>query len=57
VLKEEPRGVIINARTGQTFTYADPCIKFDPHTAHNEAATNATRNEVRALLKAVFKLE
>lgn len=57
VLKEEPRGVIINARTGQPFTYADPCIKFDPHTAHNEAATNATRSEVRALLKALFKLE
>jgi dienelactone hydrolase len=57
VLKEEPRGVIINARTGQPFTYADPCIKFDPHTAHNEAATNATRNEVRALLRAVFKLQ
>jgi hypothetical protein len=35
----------------------DPCLKFDPHTTHNEAATNATSNEVRALLKAVFKLE
>jgi dienelactone hydrolase len=56
-LKEEPRGVIINAQTGQPFTWADPCVKFYPHTAHNEAATNATRNEVRALLKAVFKLD
>jgi dienelactone hydrolase len=57
VLKEEPRGVIVNAQTGQTFTYADPCVKLDSHFAHNEAATNATRNEVRALLKAMFKLE
>jgi dienelactone hydrolase len=57
VLKEEPRGVIINARTGQPFTYADPCVKLDPNTGHNEAATNATRNEVRALLKTVFKLQ
>jgi dienelactone hydrolase len=57
VLKEEPRGVIVNARTGQPFTYADPCVKLDPHTGHNEAATIATRYEVRTLLKTVFKLE
>jgi dienelactone hydrolase len=55
VIKEEPRGNLINARTGQPFGYADSCIKLDPHTGHNEAATNATRNEVRALLRAVFK--
>ena len=30
---------------------------LDPHTAHNEAAAIATRNEVKALLKTVFKLE
>jgi hypothetical protein len=41
--------------TGQPFSYADSCVKLDPHTAHNEAATNATRNEIRALLKTVFK--
>jgi dienelactone hydrolase len=57
VLKEEPAGIIINTGTGRPFSYADSCIKLDPHTGHNEAATNATRNEVRALLKAVFKLE
>jgi dienelactone hydrolase len=56
-LKEEPRGSIINARTGQPFSYADSCVKLDPHTAHNESATNATRNEVRAMLKTVFKQE
>ena len=56
-LKEEPRGVIINAQTGQSFTYKDACIALDPHTGFNEPATTATRNEVKALLKAVFKQE
>ena len=57
VLKEESRGVIVNAQTGQPFSYKDPCIRLDPHTGYNEAATIATRKEVAALLKTVFKLE
>jgi dienelactone hydrolase len=56
-LKEEPRGVIINAATGQPFTYKDSCVQTDPHLGYNEAATNATRKEVKALLRTVFKLE
>jgi len=55
VLKEEPRGVIINVRSGQPFSYADPCVKLDPHTEYNEAAANGTRKDVITLLKAVFK--
>jgi dienelactone hydrolase len=57
VLKEEPRGVIINAQTGQPFTYKDACVQTDPHTGYNEAAATATRKEVKALLRTVFKLE
>ena len=57
VIREEPRGVLINARTSQPFSYADPCVKLDPHTGHNEAAAIATRNEVSALLKTVLKQE
>jgi dienelactone hydrolase len=57
VLKEEPRGVIINAQTGQPFTYKDACIVLDPHTGFNEPAATATRNEVKVLLEAVFKQE
>jgi dienelactone hydrolase len=55
-LKEEPRGVIINVKSGQPFAYTDPCVVLDPHTGYNEAAALATRNEVTALLKTVFKL-
>jgi dienelactone hydrolase len=57
VLKEEPRGVIVNAQTGQPFTYKDACVKLDPHIGYNEAAATATRKEVKALLRTVFKLE
>jgi dienelactone hydrolase len=55
-LKEEPRGIIINVKSGQPFSYKDPCVVLDPHTGYNEAAALATRNEVTALLKTVFKL-
>jgi len=57
VLKEEARGVIINVKSGQPFSYKDPCVVLDPHTGYNEAAAIATRNEVAALLKTVFKLK
>jgi dienelactone hydrolase len=56
-LKEEPRGLIVNAATGAPFSYKDPCIQTDPHIGYNEAAANATRKEVKALLRTVFKLE
>jgi dienelactone hydrolase len=56
-LKEEPGGIIVNAATGQPFTYQDPCVQVDPHLAYNEAGTIATRKAVSALLKTVFKLE
>jgi dienelactone hydrolase len=56
LLKEEPRGIIINVKSGQRFSYKDPCVVLDPHTGYNEAAAVATRNEVAALLKVVFKL-
>lgn len=56
VLNEEPRGIIINVKSGQPFSYTDPCVALDPHTGYNETAALATRNEVTALLRTVFKL-
>jgi hypothetical protein len=44
-------------KSGQPFTYKDPCVQVDPHTGYNEAAANATRKEVKALLRTVLKLE
>jgi dienelactone hydrolase len=56
-LKEEPLGTIINAETGQPFTYKDPCVQIDPHTGYNELAANATRKAVKDFVRSVFKLE
>jgi len=55
-LKEESRGIIINVKSGQPFSYKDPCVVLNPHTGFNVAAALATRNEVTVLLKTVFKL-
>ena len=56
-LKEEPLGTIINAETGQPFTYKDPCVQTDPHTGYNEPAANATRKAVKEFVRTVFKLD
>jgi hypothetical protein len=56
VLKEEANGVVINATTGQPFTYKDPCVQVDPHIGYNEVGTIATRKAVKELLRTVFKL-
>jgi dienelactone hydrolase len=55
-LKEEPLGTIINAETGQPFTYKDPCVATDPHVGHNEAAMQATHAAVKEVVRTVFKL-
>src|SRR5215510_485210 len=56
-LKEEPLGTIINAESGQRFTWKDPCIQTDAHTGYNAAAANATRIAVKEFVRTVFKLE
>jgi dienelactone hydrolase len=56
-LEEKPLGTIINAETGQPFTYKDPCVELNPHTGYDEAAAQATGVAVKQLLRAVFKLE
>jgi dienelactone hydrolase len=55
-LKEETLGMIVNADTGQPFTYKDACVQTDPHLGHNEAATQATHAAVKELLRTVLKL-
>jgi dienelactone hydrolase len=56
-LREESPGIIINAATGQRFTYKDDCIRRDPHTGYHEGAANATRKAVKAFVQTLFKLE
>src|SRR3954453_21709443 len=42
-LREEPRGVLINAKTGEAFTYADPCVERNPHVGFDPDATSHVR--------------
>jgi dienelactone hydrolase len=57
VLEEKANGLIVNAKSGEPFTYKDACVSREPHIGYNEAATNTTRKEVSALLRTVFKIE
>ena len=56
VLKEETPGRIINVATQKPFTYSDDCVGRDPHVAYSESSTHATEEAVKALLKALFKV-
>jgi dienelactone hydrolase len=38
VLKEDKPGRVVNVKTNQPFTYADPCVELGPHAAYNRAA-------------------
>jgi len=57
VIREEPHGILIDAQTGQPFTYADPCVELTPHLGFDPEATSQVRPVVASLLKSVFKLE
>ncbi len=53
-LKEDEHGRIVNAKTGQPFGFADPCIERGVTLQHDEAGTRATRDAVRAALASMF---
>ena len=55
-IREAATGQLINGETGQLFTYKDSCVERGPHVGYDPAATQAARQSVKDLLKAVFKL-
>ena len=55
-LKEQPLGTIINAETGQPFSYKDACVRTDPHVGYNKAAMQATHTAVKELLRTVLRI-
>ena len=55
-IREEPEGLLINAGTGQPFTYKDACVAHNPHVGYDPAADRAAKTSVKGFLKSVFKL-
>ncbi len=56
-LAEGEGGQIINTKTGKLFDRNDPCIETGVNLQYDEAATNGTREGVKALLTSVFGLK
>ncbi len=54
-LAEAPGGVIINAKTRQPFTYADPCVEYGPTIAYNEPASVQARKAVAEFVTATLR--
>jgi len=56
IIREEPRGVLIDAYTKEPFTYKDSCVEINPHVGFDPTATEAAKVSVKKFLKTVFKL-
>ncbi len=55
-MHEVQNGRVINSRTGQTFTYKDPCVELGPTLAYNAEAHAAAVKAVKEQLAAAFGL-
>jgi dienelactone hydrolase len=56
-LQEESMGRLINTRTGQLFTYKDPCVEFGPTVGYDAEAHAASVKAVKAFLASTFRLQ
>jgi len=54
-LAEAEDGVIVNTKTKQPFTYADPCVEYGPTVAYNEKAFTEVRRAVKDFIIATLK--
>jgi len=54
-IKEEPLGNLINATTGETFTYKDPCVVHGPHMGYDPDATQQAKETVTTFMRTILK--
>lgn len=54
-LAEAEGGLIINAKTKQPFTYADPCVEYGPTIAYDEKANAEARRAVREFVTSTLR--
>jgi len=52
---EAEDGVIVNVKTKQPFTYADPCVEYGPTLAYNEKAFTEVRRAVKDFVTTTLK--
>jgi dienelactone hydrolase len=52
---EAENGVIINVKTKQPFTYADPCVEYGPTVAYDETASTESRKAVKEFVTTTLK--
>jgi dienelactone hydrolase len=55
-IREEPAGRLINATTGEPFTYSDPCVERGTHVGYDPVAAAAARRTVKEFLRTTLKL-
>jgi dienelactone hydrolase len=53
-LAERQNGVIVNVKTGQAFTYADPCVELGPTVAYDEQGHAAAQKAVKEFFAATL---
>ncbi|MER2265033.1 dienelactone hydrolase family protein [Methylobacterium oxalidis] len=54
-IREEPEGRLVNARTGEPFSYSDPCVETGPHIGSDDALREAALAAVAEELKSAFR--
>jgi dienelactone hydrolase len=53
-LAERQNGLIVNVKTGQAFSYADPCVELGPTIAYDEKAHAAAQKAVKDFFAATL---
>jgi len=53
-IREESAGLLVNATSGEPFTYKDACVERDPHTGYDPVATEAARHAVDEFLEGLL---
>jgi dienelactone hydrolase len=53
-IREESAGILVNAASGEPFTYRDACVEKDPHTGYDPVAAEAARRAVAEVLEKLF---
>jgi dienelactone hydrolase len=55
-IREEAGGVLMNASTGQPFSYKDACVEYGPHIGRDPDAARQAVQSVTAFVRTIFKL-